>query len=72
MKPKHPLDRGVALRCDIVYIQSGLRCMQGRILDFLKIESVCYLTTNHRVSEVPMPSEEDVTPRAGSVRVLTG
>jgi hypothetical protein len=42
------------------------------IIDFIKISSVSCLTTNHRVSEVPMPSYEEVTPRAGSVRSMTG
>jgi hypothetical protein len=41
-------------------------------IDIIKLESVGYLPTNHRVSEVPMPSDEDVITRAGSVRAMTG
>jgi hypothetical protein len=42
------------------------------VIAFIKISSVSCLATNHRVSEVPRPSDEEGTQRAGSVRSMTG
>jgi hypothetical protein len=41
-------------------------------IDFIKIESVSCLLTKHYVSEGSMPSDEEVTQRAGRLQALTG
>jgi hypothetical protein len=43
-----------------------------RILDIIKVYSVPLPTDNSARGEVPLPSYEEVTQRAGSLRALTG